>query len=116
MKKEVTVKIAVQEPTISYEEDTQWERLERLAGNCPVPYSSCGYMFADTREVPGSFENLTIREYNYHNVTSEEAELVRVYWTQSEVEIGECPQIDIWNPDEDYPVLDTDEIEVRGLE
>lgn len=116
MKNQVTVKIAVQEPTISYEEDTQWARLEHLAGKCPVPYSSCGYIFADTREVPVSFENLVIREYNYHNVTSEEAELIRIYWTQSEIEIGECPQIDIWNPDDDYPVLDTDEIEVRGLE
>ena len=111
MKKEVTVKIAVQEPTISYEEDTQWARLERLAGNCPVPYSSCGYLL-NLHELTGP----SIREYNYHSVTSEEAELIRIYWTQSEIEIGECPQIDIWNPDEDYPVLDTDEIEVRGLE
>lgn len=105
MKKQVTVKIAVQEPTISYEEDTQWARLEHLAGKCPVPYSSCGYMFEPST-----------REYNYHNVTSEDAELVRVYWTQSEIEIGECPIVDIWDSDDEYPVLDTDGIEVRGLE
>jgi len=111
MKKEVTVKIAVQEPTISYEEDTQWERLERLAGNCPVPYSSCGYLL-NLHELSGP----SIREYNYHNVTSEEAELIRIYWTQSEIEIGECPEIEIWDPSEEYPILDTDEIEVRGLE
>jgi len=32
MDKCVTVKISVEEPTISYEKDTQWERLENYAG------------------------------------------------------------------------------------
>ena len=45
MDKCATVKITVDEPTITYEKDTQWERLERHAGNCPIPHFASGYCF-----------------------------------------------------------------------
>lgn len=104
MKKQVTVRIKVQEPTISYEKDTQWSRLEKLAGNCPVPYSSSGY------DLVGS-----VREYDYSVETRSQAEEIRIYWTQSEVEIGITPDVEIWDEEEDA-ILNPDEIEVRGIE
>ena len=105
MKKQVTVKIAVQEPTISYEKDTHWQKLEHLAGNCPVPYSSTGYSI-----------KTPVRDYHYHNVTTEEAELIRVYWTETELEVDEIREVEIWDSEEDYPVLEGDKIKVREME
>lgn len=116
MDKCVTVRISVDEPTISYEKDTQWERLERYAGNCPIPHFGSGFCFNRTQE---KVFGKPYRDYNYHQLSVEDAERIRIYWTQATLEVGISPDdldIEIWDSKDEWPILDTDEIEVRGME
>lgn len=116
MDKCVTVKISVEEPTISYEKDTQWERLENYAGNCPIPHFSSGYCFNRAGE---KVWGRPYRDYYYNVLSEEDAEKIRIYWTQATLEIGIGPddiEVQIWDESEEWPILNTDEIETRGME
>ena len=118
MDKCMTVKISVDEPTITYEKDTQWERLdlERHAGNCPIPHFASGYCFNRAGEMVWG---RPYRNYDYHKLSEEDAEKIRIYWTQATLEIGISPddvQVEIWDEKDEWPILDTDEVEVRGIE
>lgn len=116
MDKCVTVKITVDEPTITYEKDTQWDRLERHAGNCPIPHFTSGYCFNRAGEMVWG---RPYRDYRYGNLSEEDAEKIRIYWTQATLEIGISPddiEVEIWDLSEEWPILEADEIETRGME
>lgn len=116
MNKNVTVRIPVNEPILSYEKDTQWQLLEKYAGNCPVPHYSTGYCFNNPTET--SFSR-PYRDYGYHSLSEEDAEKIRIYWTQTTMEIGISPddiEVEIWDSSEEWPIFNSDEIEVRGIE
>lgn len=116
MNKCMMVKISVDEPTISYEKDTRWSRLELYAGKCPIPHFSSGYCFNHKEETV--FEK-TFRDYEYHKLSEEDAELIRIYWSHVTLEIGiglDDIEIEIWDSNEEWPILNPDEIEIRGSE
>jgi len=117
MNKNVTVRISVDEPILTYEKDTRWELLEKHAGNCPIPHYSTGYCF--NRSENGQILGRPFREYNYRNLSDGNTELIRIYWTNIDMEIGigfGDVVVDIWDTREEWPILDAEKIEVRGLE
>lgn len=104
MKKNLKIKIYVDEPTLSYEKHTQWERLEKLAGKCPVPHFSTGYCLQKI-DSPKSY-----RDYCYSNLSEEQLDMVRVYWQSSEIETD----IEIWDSEVDWPILNSDLIKIEN--
>lgn len=109
MAKHMSVKVKVLDPIVTFEKDTYWNQLEKYAKNCPVSFSSEGYCFNFIGDnVFGKPYNF----YEYFDVTEEECEKIRIYWVDSEYEIV----VEDWDDADEWPVVDSDEIETRGID
>jgi len=96
-------RVTVMEPTIVKDSESKWDQLEKHARNCPIAHFSSGYIFLNE-----------IRDYFYSEMSKEDAEKVRIYWTDKfdDVEVVVFP----WEPGDEYPmVFNPDDIPIQDM-
>lgn len=99
----MTPRVTVMEPTIVKDSESKWDQLERHARGCPIAHSSSGYVFLNE-----------IRDYFYPEMSEEDAERVRIYWTEKfdDVEVV----VFAWEPGDEYPmVFNPDDIPIQDM-